>query len=78
MEEPNRFQKLVLAAKDVFTAPQDLVEILRYCAVLSVRFNGVSRRSTHILEEIYNRSALEVRRGTSTTLAPSVGRSRPT
>ena len=60
---------LVLAAKDVFTAPQDVVEILRYCAVLSMRFNGVSRRSTHILEEIYNRAALEVRRGTATTLA---------
>jgi hypothetical protein len=65
----SQFTPLVLAAKDVFTAPQDLVEILRYCAVLSVRFNGVGRRSTHILEEIYNRAALEVRRGTATTLA---------
>jgi hypothetical protein len=64
----SQYTPLVLAAKDVFTAPKDLVEILRYCAVLSVRFNGVSRRSTHILEEIYNRAALEVRRGTSTTL----------
>jgi hypothetical protein len=65
----SQFTPLVLAAKDVFTAPQDLVEILRYCAVLSVRFNGVGRRSTHILEEVYNRAALEVRRGTATTLA---------
>jgi hypothetical protein len=65
----SQFTPLVLAAKDVFTAPQDLVEILRYCSVLSVRFNGVGRRSTHILEEIYNRAALEVRRGTATTLA---------
>lgn len=65
----SQFTPLVLAAKDVFTAPNDLVEILRYCAVLSVRFNGVGRRSTHILEEIYNRAALEVRRGTATTLA---------
>lgn len=65
----SQFTPLVLAAKDVFIAPQDLVEILRYCAVLSVRFNGVGRRSTHILEEIYNRAALEVRRGTATTLA---------
>ena len=65
----SQYTPLVLAAKDVFTAPQDVVEILRYCAVLSMRFNGVSRRSTHILEEIYNRAALEVRRGTATTLA---------
>lgn len=65
----SQFTPLVLAAKDVFTAPQDLVEILRYCAVVSVRFNGVGRRSTHILEEVYNRAALEVRRGTATTLA---------
>ena len=64
----SQYTPLVLAAKDAFTAPQDLVEILRYCALLSVRFNGVSRRSTHILEEIYNRAALEVRRGTATTL----------
>lgn len=64
----SQFTPLVLAAKDVFKAPQDLLEILRYCAVLSVRFNGVGRRSTHILEEIYNRAALEVRRGTATTL----------
>lgn len=64
----SQYTPLVLAAKDAFTAPQDLVEILRYCALLSVRFNGVSRRSTHILEEIYNRAALEVRRGSATTL----------
>jgi hypothetical protein len=65
----SQYTPLVLAAKDVFTAPQDLVEILRYCAVISVRFNGVSRRSTHILEEIYNRAALDVRHGRASTLA---------
>ena len=65
----SQYTPLMLAAKDAFSAPQDVVEILRYCAVLSVRFNGVSRRSTHILEEIYNRAALEIRRGTATTLA---------
>ncbi len=64
----SQYTPLVFAAKDTFTASQDLVEILRYCALLSVRFNGVSRRSTHLLEEIYNRAALEVRRGTATTL----------
>ncbi len=63
-----QYTPLVLAAKDVFTAPQDLVEILRYCATLSVRFNGVSRRSTHLLEEVYNRAALEIRRGSAKTL----------
>lgn len=65
----SQYTPLVLAAKDVFTSPQEVVEILRYCAVLSVRFNGVSRRSTHLLEEVYNRAALEVRRGTATTLS---------
>lgn len=35
---------------------------------MSVRFNGFSRRSTHQLEEIYNRAALEVRSGTANTL----------
>ena len=65
----SQFTPLVLAAKDVFATPLDMVEILRYCAVLSVRFNGVGRRSTHMLEEVYNRAALDVRRGTATTLA---------
>ena len=65
----SQFTPLVLAAKEVFAAPQDMVEILRYCAVLSVRFNGVGRRSTHLLEEVYNRVALDVRRGAATSLA---------
>ena len=65
----SQYTPLVLAAKDVFTAPQDMVEILRYCAVVSVRFNGVSRRSTHMLEEIYNRAAVDVRQGRAFTLA---------
>ena len=65
----SQYTPLMLAAKDVFTAPQEVVEVLRYCAVLSVRFNGVSRSSTHILEEIYNRAALEIRQGRPTTLA---------
>lgn len=64
----SQFTPVIFAAKDVFTAPNDLVEILRYCAVISVRFNGVGRRSTHILEEVYNRAALEIRRKTATTL----------
>ncbi len=65
----SQFTPLILSAKDVFTTPEDLVEILRYCAVVSVRFNGVGRRSTHILEEVYNRAALEIRRGGVKTLA---------
>jgi len=64
----SQFTPLVLAAKDVFSTAGDMVQILRYCAVLSVRFNGVGRRSTHMLEEVYNRAALEVRRGTVSTL----------
>lgn len=63
----SQFTPLVFAAKDFFDA-RDTVSVLRYCAVISVRFNGVSRRSTHILEEIYNRAALQIRRGESKTL----------
>ena len=65
----SQFTPLIFASKDAFTSPNELLDILRYCAVISVRFNGVGRRSTHILEEVYNRAALEVRRGTATTLA---------
>ena len=59
----SQFIPFVLAAKDCLSDPKQLVDVLRYCAVLSVRFNGVGRRSTHILEEIYNRAALELRNG---------------
>jgi NAD(P)-dependent dehydrogenase (short-subunit alcohol dehydrogenase family) len=45
------------------------LESWQTAAVVSVRFNGVGRRSTHVLEEVYNRAALEIRRGTVTTLA---------
>jgi hypothetical protein len=64
----SQFTPLILAAKDVFSAVTDIMEILRYCAVVSVRFNGVGRRSTHILEEIYNRVALDLRRGVAGNL----------
>ncbi|NBV86716.1 MAG: HNH endonuclease [Verrucomicrobia bacterium] len=37
--------------------------------VISVRFNGVSRRSTHLLEEVYNRAALGLRAGGTPALA---------
>lgn len=64
----SQYTPLVLAAKDHFSSPNDMVEILRYCAVVSVRFNGVSRRSTHQLEEVYNSAALQIRKGEATTL----------
>jgi len=69
-----QFTPLILAAKNIFTNTADLVEILRYCAIVSVRFNGVSRRSTHMLEEVYNHAALEIQQGRSTSL-PAVRRS---
>ena len=56
----SQFTPLILAAKDVL-APKDVTEVLRYCAVISVRFNGISRRSTHSLEEVYNSAALSMR-----------------
>ena len=59
----SQFTPFVLAAKDCFDNANSLVEVLRYCAVLSVRFNGVGKRSTHILEEVYNRAALKLRSG---------------
>jgi uncharacterized protein with ParB-like and HNH nuclease domain len=64
----SQYTPLVLAAKDNFSSPNDMVEILRYCAVVSVRFNGVSRRSTHQLEEVYNSAALQIRKGEAATL----------
>lgn len=63
-----QYLPLALAAKDVFSG-KDIVEILRYCTVVSVRFNGVSHRSTHLLEEIYNKAALALRHGKAKTLA---------
>lgn len=64
----SQYTPLVLAAKDIFDA-RGIGEILRYCAVVSVRFNGVGRRSTHMLEEVYNKAALDIRKGVSKTLA---------
>lgn len=73
----SQYTPLVIAAKDVFTAPQDVVEILRYCAVVSVRFNGIGKRSTHSLEEVYNKAALDVRQGRASTLAAVRAALRP-
>jgi Protein of unknown function DUF262/Protein of unknown function (DUF1524) len=65
----SQYTPLILAAKDIFNTPNEIVEILRYCAVVSVRFNGVSRRSTHSLEETYNRAAIGIRSGEFHSLA---------
>lgn len=62
----SQYTPLVLAAKDRFANRNDMVEILRYCAVVSVRFHGVSQRSTHSLEEVYNKAALALRQGEPT------------
>ncbi|MHB8519141.1 MAG: DUF262 domain-containing protein [Limisphaerales bacterium] len=63
----SQYLPLALAAKDLLEPPQ-LLEVLRYCAIVSFRFNGVSRRSTHILEEIYNQTALALRQKKAKTL----------
>lgn len=65
----SQYTPLVLAAKDVFENPTDVVEVIRYCAVVSFRFNGISRRSTHILEETYNKAAIALRNGGTPTLS---------
>jgi len=62
-----QYLPLALASKDIFDA-QQLVEVFRYCAIVSLRFNGVSRRSTHILEEVYNNAALALRNKKAKTL----------
>lgn len=64
----SQYLPLVFAAKDMLDT-REIVEVLRYCAVVSVRFNGVSKRNTHILEEVYNRAALALRNGLATSLA---------
>ncbi|MFN0123589.1 MAG: DUF262 domain-containing protein [Blastocatellia bacterium] len=65
----SQYTPLVLAARRSLTSAGDILEILRYCAVISVRFNGVSRRSTYLLEEIYNHVALGIHRSEIITLA---------
>ncbi len=62
-----QYLPLALASKDIFDT-QQLVEVFRYCAIVSLRFNGVSRRSTHILEEVYNNAALALRNKKAKTL----------
>lgn len=57
-----QYLPLALAAKDTLS-PADLTEALRYCAVISVRFNGVAQKSTHALEDVYNEAALGLRSG---------------
>lgn len=57
----SQYRPLAFAVKDLFS-PQDIVEALRYCAIVSFRFNGISQRSTHILEETYNSLALAIKR----------------
>lgn len=64
----SQYTPLVLSAKDAFKSTQDIVQVLRICAVLSVRFNGVSRRSTHELKAVYNRAALALRAADKPTL----------
>lgn len=65
----SQYTPLLFAAREGFPGSREMVEVLRYCAVLSIRFNGVSRRSTHPLEAVYNGAALAVRQGKVRTLA---------
>lgn len=57
-----QYLPLALAAKDALP-PSQIVDVLRCCAVISVRFNGISHRSTHILEATYNELAIALRQG---------------
>jgi uncharacterized protein with ParB-like and HNH nuclease domain len=65
----SQYTPLVLAAKDVLRGTNEMTEVLRYIAIVSLRFNGVGRRSTHALEEAYNKAALALKEGRSRTLA---------
>lgn len=64
----SQYTPLIFAAKDVLPSNPEIVEVLRYCSIISLRFIGVGHRSTHILEEVYNRVAVQLRSGTLRTL----------
>lgn len=64
----SQYLPLILATKDRFRS-HEIVEVLRYCAIISVRFNGIGHRSTHVLEEVYNKAAVSIRSGVADSLA---------
>ncbi len=65
----SQFTPLIFAAKDVFHNPADMVELLRYCVVVSLRFSAVGRRNPNSLEALYNSVAVSLSRGGVATLA---------
>jgi Protein of unknown function DUF262/Protein of unknown function (DUF1524) len=65
----SQFTPLVLAAKNIFRRPAEMVEILRYCVVISMRFSAVGRRNPNGLEPVYNQAALSISNGSVSDLA---------
>jgi len=46
---------------------QDLAKVIRYCDVISFRYNMIAQRNTNRLEEIYNKVAVDLHNGVLTT-----------
>lgn len=63
-----QYRPLVFAAWRKFTKP-DLAKVLRYCDVVSFRYNMIAQRNTNRLEEVYNKIAVDLHTGAITTPA---------
>lgn len=63
-----QYKPLILAAREKLS-PQDLVYVLRICAIISFRFNVISRLGRHELENRYNEAALAIQEGRAKSLA---------
>jgi hypothetical protein len=63
-----QFKPLFLAAVRHFPVA-DLASVLRYCVVISFRYNVISDRNTNELEKIYNQVAAGIENNTNSTVA---------
>jgi hypothetical protein len=58
----SQYKPLALACHERLGA-EDFRGVLHACVIVSFRFNVVGRRSTHILEEVFNEAAMKVASG---------------
>lgn len=61
-----QYRPLVFAAWRKLSR-QDLAKVIRYCDVISFRYNMIAQRNTNRLEEIYNKVAVDLHNGVLTT-----------
>jgi hypothetical protein len=59
----SQYKPLILAAGQAAMVPEDIKKVLRACVIISFRFNVISKKSTHELEQVYNRVAISVTQG---------------